>query len=227
MTLGFSARGLPRPWSGAASGLRSVKHGEPGFSIVASPTPNYDDNDFIRTLLPRRVPGRRNSGRALSDASKRPDGEMMRRTLLTFFVAAALSSIGCESTSYDNGPAPVCVSVAGVWDVAMTAETATGIVCPDRSVVWTLSQNGCNVTIQSESWDSANGATGGVTDNRVYVDWIWLESCYRYHETLDVVVDGDTMTGTYYMFRGQAVYPAYCPGLGGCTAAVSGVRRAP
>ena len=118
-------------------------------------------------------------------------------------------------------------SVAGVWDVAMTAETGTGIACPDRSVVWTLYQSGCNVTIQSESWDTANGATGGVTDNRVYVEWIWLENCYRYHETLDVVVDGDTMTGTYYMFRGQAVYPAYCPGLGGCSASVSGVRRAP
>jgi len=165
--------------------------------------------------------------RARRNRSPQDEGVGTRRTLLTLFVAAALSSIGCESTSYDNGPAPVCVNVAGVWDVAMTAETGTGIVCPDRSVVWTLSQSGCNVTIQSESWDSANGATGGVTDNRVYIEWVWLENCYRYHETLDVVVDGDTMTGTYYMFRGQAVYPAYCPGLGGCSAAVSGVRRTP
>lgn len=175
----------------------------------------------------RDPPGSFSNERVRAGASKRRDGEMIRRTLLVLFVAAALSSIGCESTSYDNGPAPVCVSVAGVWDVTMTAETGTGIVCPNRSVVWTLSQSGCDVTIQSESWDTANGATGGVTDNRVYVDWIWLENCYRYHETLDVVVDGDTMTGTYYMFRGQAVYPAYCPGLGGCSATVSGVRRAP
>jgi len=150
----------------------------------------------------------------------------IRRALLTLFVAAALCSLGCESVSYDNGPAPVCVSVVGTWDVRITAESGTGIVCPDRSVVWTLDQNGCDVTIHGESWDTANGAIGGVNDNRVYVDWTWYEGCYRYHESLDATVDGDTMTGTYSMFRGQAVYPAYCPGLGGCSANVSGVRRA-
>ena len=148
-----------------------------------------------------------------------------RQTLLTLFVAAALCSIGCESTRYDNGPAPVCVSAAGVWDVQMTADTGTGIVCPDRSVVWTLDQTGCNLTIHAESWDTADGATGDITDSRVYVDWTWFQDCYRYDETLDVTVNGDAMTGTYYMFRGQQVYPAYCPGLGLCSANVSGVRR--
>jgi len=150
-----------------------------------------------------------------------------RRLLIALFVAVVLFSMGCESESTDLGPTPVCVSVGGVWDVNMVGEPGTGITCPDRSLVWTIHQNGCDVTIESQTWDTANGAAGGVTDNRLHMDWTWFENCYRYHESIDVTVDGDTMTGTYYMFRGQAVYPAYCPGLGGCSATLSGVRRAP
>ena len=149
------------------------------------------------------------------------------RLFLALFVVVTLLSIGCDSTSTDNGPARVCVSVAGVWDVNMVGEPGSGIVCPNRSLVWTLHQIGCDVTIEGESWDSANGAVGGVTDNRLYAEWTWFQDCYRYHESLDVTVDGGTMTGTYYLSRGQAVYPAYCPGLGICSASVSGVRRAP
>jgi hypothetical protein len=128
-------------------------------------------------------------------------------------------------TSYDNGPTPVCAGVGGVWDVSMVGESGTGILCPDRSVVWTINQNECDVTIVSETWDTANGATGGVTDNRLYAEWTWFESCYRFDESIDVTVDGDAMSGTYYLFRGQAVYPAYCPGLGICSASVNGLRR--
>jgi hypothetical protein len=149
-----------------------------------------------------------------------------RRSLVTVFLVAAVCAVGCESTNYDNGPAPVCVSVAGVWDIAMTAATGTGIVCPDRAVVWTFEQNGCSLTIHSEGGGSADGVTGGVIESRVYLDWTWFQDCYSYHESLDVTVDGDAMTGMYYLFRGQQVYPAYCPGLGGCSATVTGLRRA-
>ena len=149
-----------------------------------------------------------------------------RRLPLALFVVATSFSIGCESESYDNGPTPVCDNVSGVWDVNMVGETGTGIACPDRGLVWTLHQNGCDVTIESETWDAANGAGGGVTDNRLYVDWTWFEGCYRYQESIDVTVDGNTMAGKYYLVRGQAVYPAYCPGLGICSAVVSGIRRA-
>ncbi len=149
-----------------------------------------------------------------------------RLLCVAFLVVAAISS-GCDRVSYDNGPAPVCVNVAGVWDVNMVAETGTGIVCSDRGIVWTLHQNGCEVTIQSEAWDTANGATGGVGNDRLYVDWFWLQDCYFYRESIEVVVDGDTMTGAYYLVRGQEVYPAYCPGLGMCSAALDGVRRVP
>jgi len=150
-----------------------------------------------------------------------------RRLFCALFLCVALFSIGCDSESTDLGPAPVCVSVAGVWDVNMVGEPGTGITCPDRSLVWTIHQSGCDVTIESAAWDTANGAAGGVTDSRLYVEWTWFENCYRYDESIDVVVDGDTMTGAYYLVRGQAVYPAYCPGLGICRAALSGVRRAP
>ena len=149
------------------------------------------------------------------------------RPLLTLFVFVTLFSVGCDTESTDKGPTPVCVNVSGVWDVSMVGEPGTGITCPDRSLVWTIHQNGCDVTIESQTWDTANGAAGGVTDNRLYVEWTWFEGCYRYQESIDVTVDGGAMTGTYYLFRGQEVYPAYCPGLGGCSATLSGIRQAP
>jgi hypothetical protein len=148
-----------------------------------------------------------------------------RRPLCASFVIAALFAVGCKTESYDNGPTPICISVDGVWDVSMAGEDGTGITCPDRSAAWTILQSGCDVTIQSESWDTANGATGGVTDNRLYVEWVRFENCYRYGESIDVTIEGDTMTGNYYLVRGQAVYPAYCPGLGICHATLTGVRR--
>ena len=150
-----------------------------------------------------------------------------RRLLSALFVAVVLFSVGCESTSTDNGPPRVCGSVAGVWDVNMVGEPGSGIVCPDRSLVWTLHQNGCDVTIESETWDSANGAAGGVSDNRLYAEWTWLQDCYRYTESIDVTFDGGAMTGTYFLNRSRAVYPSNCPGLGICSASVSGVQRAP
>jgi len=130
-----------------------------------------------------------------------------------------------EST--DSGPTPVCVDAAGVWDLTLVSESGTGISCPSRTLTWTLSQSGCGLTIEAPAWDPANGATGGISDDRVYIDWFRLEGCYRYTESIDVVVHGDTMTGTYYLVRGQEVYPAYCPGLGMCSAALDGVRGGP
>jgi hypothetical protein len=147
------------------------------------------------------------------------------RWIGALFVVGALLSTGCESDTGEPGSSPVCVDVAGVWDVTMVGETGTGIMCPDRSLVWTVRQHGCDVTIESEAWDPANGASGGVVDNRLYVEWSRREDCYRYDESIDVTVDGDTMTGKYYLHRGQAVYPAYCPGVGICSAAINGGRR--
>jgi hypothetical protein len=147
------------------------------------------------------------------------------RLFCALFLVVAVISAGCESESTDPGPSPVCISVDGVWDVSMAREDGTGITCLDRGVVWTIHQHRCDVTIEAPSWDTANGATGGVTDNRLYVEWVRFENCYRYEESIDVTIDGDTMTGDYYLARTQAVYPAYCPGLGLCRATVTGVRR--
>jgi hypothetical protein len=141
------------------------------------------------------------------------------------FVLVVLFAAGCETESTDPGPTPVCISVDGVWDVNFVGEDGTGITCLDRSVAWTIHQYGCEVTIEAPSWDTANGATGGATNNRLYVEWVRFENCYRYDESLDVLIEGETMTGNYYLARTQAVYPAYCPGLGLCRATVTGVRR--
>jgi len=150
-----------------------------------------------------------------------------RRLVCALFVVVTVFSDGCDTQSTDLGPNHSCVSVGGVWDVTMVGETGTGITCPDRSLVWTLAQNGCDVTLESQAWDPANGATGEVTDDRLHVAWSWFEGCYRYDESIDLVAASDTMTGTHYLIRGQAVYPAYCPGLGICRSALEGVKRAP
>jgi hypothetical protein len=149
----------------------------------------------------------------------------VRRLSCALFVVAACVASGCESESTDPAPTPVCIRVDGVWDVSFVGEDGTGITCLDRSLVWTIHQYGCDVTIESAPWDTANGATGGVTDNRLYVEWVRFENCYRYQESIDVTINGDMVTGAYYLARTQAVYPAYCPGLGLCRATVTGVRR--
>jgi hypothetical protein len=109
----------------------------------------------------------------------------------------------------------------------MVSGTGSGIVCPDRSVTWTINQSGCDITIGSQEWDHANGATGGISGDRLYVEWSWFEGCYRYDESIDVTVGGDALAGAYYLNRSQAVYPASCPGLGLCSATLTGVRRTP
>ena len=150
-----------------------------------------------------------------------------RRLFCAMFLVVTLLSPGCHTVSTDPGPTPVCVNVAGVWDLKMVSETGSGIVCPDRSVTWTVYQSGCDITIESQQWDHANGATGGISGDHLYVEWSWFESCYRYDESIDVTVGGDAMSGAYYLVRGQAVYPASCPGLGICSATLNGTRPPP
>jgi hypothetical protein len=146
------------------------------------------------------------------------------RLFRALFLVVALFSVGCEEA---GDPTPVCVSVGGVWDVNMVGESGTGITCPDASLVWTLSQTGCDVAIASQTWPPLSGATGTLSDNRLTGRWEVRESCYKYLESIDVAIDGNTMTGEFIHIRAQVVYPADCPGLGICSAALNGVRRAP
>lgn len=145
----------------------------------------------------------------------------MRHSILALFLVVAQVSPGCNG---GTDPSPGCVSAAGVWDVSMVGETGTGIRCPDASLVWTISQTGCEFTVTSQAWDPATGAVSG---NRLYAQWSWRQDCYLFVEGVDVVVDGGTMTGEYFFARTQAVFPAQCPGVGMCSASLSGVRRAP
>ena len=147
-----------------------------------------------------------------------------RRLFCALTLLVALFAVGCEGAA---DPTPVCVAVAGVWDVNIVPETGTGITCPDASLVWTLSQTGCGVTIASQTWPPLNGAIGTLSGNRLTGRWEFRESCYQDLESIDVAVDGSTMTGKFICIRGQVVYPAECPGLGSCSAALNGVRRAP
>lgn len=143
-------------------------------------------------------------------------------------LAVVLAAPGCSDDGVDGGwTCDATVDVTGVWDVSRTGQPGSGITCLDVETSWTLLQNGCDVTIVSESWDPANGAVGTLSGNRLFVEWTRYEGCYRYDEELDVTVEGDSMDGTYYLARTQAVYPADCPGTGLCSASVSGTRRTP
>jgi hypothetical protein len=147
------------------------------------------------------------------------------RGIIASVLVVFVVSLGC---SEGGDPARSgCDDVAGVWDLSRVSQTGTGITCPEANLVWTITQTGCDVAVTSAAWDAANGATGALSGSRLYLEWSWLQDCYRYAESMDVTVSGDTMSGEYYLVRGQAVYPAYCPGLGMCSASLSGVRRAP
>lgn len=149
----------------------------------------------------------------------------MKRSIVALVIVTGVVSWGCDGGT-DPGR-PGCVSAAGVWDVSRVSQAGTSITCPETSLVWTLSQTGCDVTFASQTWAPANGATGALWDSRLYAQWSWRQDCYLVTESVDVTVDGGTMTGEYFLVRSQATYPAYCPGLGMCSASLSGVRRAP
>ena len=145
---------------------------------------------------------------------------------LSYAVVLVVCSAGCDTTSVDDG-APACAptNVAGVWDVNWTDDGNGQISCWGPSRVWTISQSGCNVTIRSDSWDPANGATGTAGGGRLYVEWTWYEGCRGVRETVDAAIDGGSMTGTFYRAVWQQVYPADCPGGGMCSAVLAGTRR--
>ena len=145
-----------------------------------------------------------------------------------FMVAALLVAVGCSSDDSDPGwKCSATVDVTGVWDVSRTPSSGTGIYCPDVDTVWTLYQNACDVTVSAQSWDPANGRTGTITGNRLQMEWVYFEGCYRYEEDYDVTIDGNTMSGVYYLSRVQWVFPADCPGTGLCSSTVTGTRRVP
>ena len=150
------------------------------------------------------------------------------RLLRTLALALAIGAIGCSSDSVtDSAPPCVPVDVAGVWDVHWTDDGTGTTSCFDTPRVWTIRQSGCDVTIESETWDPANGVTGSARDGRFNLEWTWYEGCHGIRQTIDALVDGDTMAGTFYRAVWQQVYPAYCPGSGLCSASLSAARRPP
>jgi hypothetical protein len=151
-----------------------------------------------------------------------------RRLVRSLVLAWVLGSIGCSSDSLtDSPPACVPVDVAGVWDVHWEDDGTGTTSCYDVPRVWTIQQSGCAVTISSEDFDPANGAAGSARDGRISIEWTWYQTCHGFRESIDAVVDGDTMSGTFYRAVWQEVYPAYCPGSGLCSAVLTGTRRTP
>ena len=139
-----------------------------------------------------------------------------------------LLAVGCDVGGVDDS-APPChpANAGGVWDVRWVDDGTGQISCDGASRAWTILQSGCDVTIESESWDPANGATGWAADGRLYVEWTWYQDCHGIRESVDATLSGDTMSGTFYRAVWQQVYPAYCPGSGICGAVLTGTRRAP
>jgi len=149
----------------------------------------------------------------------------VRRAFRTWILVSIVGSIGCGTDSVtESGPSCVPVNVAGVWDVRWVDDGGGQTPCSSATRVWTIDQNGCDVTIRSEEWDPANGATGFARDGRLYVEWTWYEGCHGVRETVDAAVGGDTMTGAFYRSVWRVTYPD-CPAGGVCSAPLSGTRR--
>ena len=58
-------------------------------------------------------------------------------------------------------------NIAGVWDVRGVPRDSISIVCPSGTSVWTVPQNGCTVSICSDSSCPASDAGGYARDGRV------------------------------------------------------------
>ena len=148
----------------------------------------------------------------------------MKRVALLMCALAALLvvSVGCETPPDISGPPPcVPADVAGVWDVRFK------IYCWfDQSQVWTIHQNGCDVTITSDSSDPPNATTGSAWNGVLNLEWWSEDACYTIRERISATVDGDTMTGTYDHIRAVMEYPTDCyPGGGLCEVPFTAVRR--
>jgi hypothetical protein len=142
------------------------------------------------------------------------------------FAAILLAVAGCTGGS---GSEP-CVDVTGVWDLSLTGLTSGGLACPTGSRVWTLAQAGCTVTISAQAFETANGAVGTVSGDRLFVRWTGQDGCAQTDEEVDATVSGSnptTLSGQYFFARGRVVYPSFCQGLGLCSSALAGSRRPP
>jgi hypothetical protein len=142
------------------------------------------------------------------------------------FLAIALAVAGCS-----GGPGTeACVDVTGVWDLFFTSLSSAGVACPTGSRVWTLAQAGCTVTVSAQAFDTANGAVGTVSGDRLFVPWTGQDGCARVDEEVDATVGGSnptTLSGKYLFARGRVVYPSTCLGLGMCSSTLAGSRRPP
>ena len=151
---------------------------------------------------------------------------MKRLAVLVCALAALLvASVGCEPDYINPGPPPcVPVDVAGVWDVRWVQDQ--DLQCPiNERHVWTIHQNGCEVSVESDSSDTLNGSAGYAGDGYFAVGRTWDWDCHEFEETINVPhVDGDTMTGDYTYVMRRLEY-TNCSPLVICTAAFSGVRR--
>lgn len=152
-----------------------------------------------------------------------------RRPLRSLVFLMVLFPVGCEGPNDVSGPPPTppCVptNVAGVWDVNWGGNGIPPGTCYMNTWrVWTIQQNGCDFTIESQSYDPANGATGHADAGEFSVYWKTEDSCYKTTEEIRATVDGDTMTGTYDISQYRKVFQGCSPG-GYCTAFFKGVRR--
>jgi hypothetical protein len=129
--------------------------------------------------------------------------------------------------SHDNGES--CVDASGVWTMSSVHEEGT-VNCDAPAFTWTLLQNGCNLTIAAPPDDRANGASGVVTGSSLHVEWSYTipgyENCLRDSAWITAAIAGDTVSGTYGLFRVHPVIPIPpgCPAAGSCTGALTGAR---
>jgi len=132
-------------------------------------------------------------------------------------VLAVLAGAACGGG--DSGP--VCADFAGTWSFSPVPWGGVPNLCYG-SRVWTLSQTGCNVTVSAPAPDPANGATGHVQGEQLYIEWSWTPSqggC-TLREHVAVTLVGDRMKGNYGITQCTPTYIS-------CAATVDATRQVP
>lgn len=123
---------------------------------------------------------------------------MMKRILLwmgmVVFLVAVISCGG--GGDGDGGGGGTCEEVAGTWDMTEVVDaTDCGDGTYTENITYTVTQNGCNITVVPSSNPSLS-FSGSVNNDRISWKGSWPEDGGTVTATIDITINGNSLSGS-------------------------------
>jgi hypothetical protein len=124
--------------------------------------------------------------------------QMMKRILLwmgtVMFSLAVISCGGGGDGDSDNGG--TCEDASGTWNMTEVVNaTDCGEDTYTENITYTVTQNGCNITVVPSS-DSSLSFSGSVDNDQVSWTGSWPEDGGTTTATIDITINGDSASGS-------------------------------